>query len=764
LLVVLIGGLAGGLATGLVAGAARTRSAGDRLIQSARVVDLMVAHPALTTAQADEIRRLPGVQGAALHTGVAVIPESGEFLNITANVDGRHGVDIDRARIIRGRAADPDAADEIVVGEVVASYLGVDVGDVLRFDSASPEQVAAWQEREPTPEEMADLQGPTVDLEVVGVSRHPVDLSTDDPVSFFTALPPGFWDTYRGRVGEWGFRFVSVDLGPAPSAEVEEAVADAALGIVGPDAALMDAGEESGGPLLTTLDFVASGMVALAVAVGAAGLVVVGLVILRAASRAGDETAVLPALGLTRRGRAAAVVAAMAPAAAGAGGIALVASLASSVFMPFGLAGRVEPDPGLRFDGLMAVGAILTGVAVLGIVAAAAIGVATVKPHTATRGLPGPLSRLLGQAPSADTTYGLHLALGRGRSGSRAASRVGITGVVVAAAAGVASLVLVASVDHVFSTPAAYGWTWDYVVPDQAAAGLAEDPEVESVGVVTAGPITFEGRPLLTRGIESLKGEPPVLLVAGRYAGPGEVVLGARTMADLGVGIGDSVVAEGTQERRELRVVGEAVLAGVVDVPEAGWGAAMPLSQFEALGSEDQVTSGIVALADGADRVAFTDRLTAELGEPPSVVEEPVELARLREIEAFPRVLALFLAVVGLVSATYAVVVTARQRRPELAVLRAMGMGRRGVYRALSLQAGLLAVLGAGLGVPLGIAAGQAVWRNVAGSLGVVVTVEVPWTTVLLGSVAACAVVSALAFLPARAAVRLTPAQALRAE
>jgi hypothetical protein len=455
----------------------------------------------------------------------------------------------------------------------------------------------------------------------------------------------------------------------------------------------------------------------------------------------------------------------MAPAAAGAGGIALAASLASSAFMPFGLAGRVEPDPGLRFDGLvMVAGAVLTGVAVLATMAVAAIGVATARRDAATRHLPGRLSRLLGQAPSAHTSYGLHLALGRGRSGSRAANRLGITGVVLAAAAGIASLVLVASVDHVFSTPAAYGWTWDYVVPDQTAAGLADDPGVESVAVVTAGPITFDGRPLLTRGIESLKGEPPVLLVAGRHAGPGEVVLGARTMADLGVGIGDSVVAEGTRERRELQVVGEAVLAGVVDVPEAGWGAAMPLSEFEALGSEDEVTSGIIALADGADRGAFAERLTAELGEPPQMVEEPVELARLREIEAFPRVLALFLAIVGLVSATYAIVVTARQHRGELAVLRALGMGRRGVYLALSVQAGVLALFGIGLGVPLGIAAGQAVWRNVAGSLGVVVTVVMPWTTIIAASVAACVIVAALAFLPARGATQLRPAVALRAE
>ena len=765
LLVVVVGGISGGLATGILAGAERTRTASERLIRDAGVVDLMVAHPGLTIEDAEQIRRLPGVEGAALHTTLALIPPSGQFINVTANLDGRHGVDVDRARIIRGRPADPDAADEVVLGEVVARFLGVDVGDVLRFDSASPEQAAAWREREPTEEEMADLQGPTVPFRVVGVSRHPSDLTTDNPMTFFTAVPPGFLSTYGGRVGEWGFRFVTVDLGPSPSPGAEEAVAEAARDLVGADAELGYAGEEAGGPIMTTLDFVASGMVALAVAIGAAGFVVVGLLILRSVSRAGDETAALRPLGMTRRGRSAAVVTALAPASVGAGVVALAVAVGSSAFMPFGLAGRVEPDPGVRIDAVvMVAGAALTALAVLAVMVVGAAG-AMRRTWAAPSGRrPSAVSRLLGLALPVGTTWGLHLALGPGRSGSRRANQAGVAGVALAALAGVAALVLASSIDHLFSTPAAYGWIWDFAVDDDAAQDLVEDPELESVGIVTAGSIAFDGPPLQARGIESLEGELPVLIVDGRHAESGEVVLGARTMADLGVGIGDSVVAEGTGQRKEFEVVGEAVFAGVVDVPEAGWGAAMPRAQFEELGSDDAVTTGVVALADGVDRDAFAARWTAETGEPPTAVEEPVELARLREIEAFPRVLTLFLAIVGLLSAAYAMVVTVRQRRFELAVLRSMGMTRRGVYEALSVQGAVLALLGMAIGVPLGVAAGQVVWRQVASSLGLVVSVEVPWDTIVPAVVASCVVVAAIALVPARAVVRARPAQALRAE
>jgi predicted lysophospholipase L1 biosynthesis ABC-type transport system permease subunit len=329
-------------------------------------------------------------------------------------------------------------------------------------------------------------------------------------------------------------------------------------------------------------------------------------------------------------------------------------------------------------------------------------------------------------------------------------------------------LVLAASMDHLFRTPAAYGWTWDYIVSDVAAAGLVDDPEIESVGLVTVAPIVIDGRPVYTRGVESLKGELPVQIVDGRHAQAGEIVLGARTMADLGVGIGDTIVAEGPVQREELRVVGEAVLAGVIDVPEAGWGAAVPQATLDELGvgSSDvtQPTSGVIALAPGADADAVVARLTEQDGQAPHVAEEPVELARLDEIEDFPRLLTVFLAALGLVAAGHAVVVTARQRRADLAVLRAMGMIRRNVYQALFVVGAALGAVGVLLGVPVGVAAGQLLWRRVASSLGVVVVVDVPWWPVLLAAAAACAVVALLALLPARRIVHSRPAHALRTE
>ena len=93
-----------------------------------------------------------------------------------------------------------------------------------------------------------------------------------------------------------------------------------------------------------------------------------------------------------------------------------------------------------------------------------------------------------------------------------------------------------------------------------------------------------------------------------------------------------------------------------------------------------------------------------------------------------------------------------------------MGLARRGVYQAISVQAGALALVGAAIGIPLGVVAGRALWRGLARTLGVVVTVEVPWTAIFLATVATCVVLALLALVPARRVARTPPAHALRAE
>ena len=120
-------------------------------------------------------------------------------------------------------------------------------------------------------------------------------------------------------------------------------------------------------------------------------------------------------------------------------------------------------------------------------------------------------------------------------------------------------------------------------------------------------------------------------LIEGRPA-QAEVVLGTRTMDDLGVGIGDTVVAGGSLPEQAARRRPRRLRR---DHRRARGRLARPSrSRSSKLGIEgDSADGAVIALADGADRGAFVD-LEAE-GRI-EVAEEPLELDRLREVKGFP--------------------------------------------------------------------------------------------------------------------------------
>ena len=176
-----------------------------------------------------------------------------------------------------------------------------------------------------------------------------------------------------------------------------------------------------------------------------------------------------------------------------------------------------------------------------------------------------------------------------------------------------------------------FGWTWDYTAESGAAELLADDPSVESVGLVQAGALTIDGRPVTTRGVASLKGELPLTLIEGRPAQAGEVVLGTRTMDDLGVGIGDTVVAGGSlpnraARRRPRRLRDHRRARGRLARPSR--------SRSSKLGIEGDSADGAVIARPTVPIERAVQRLEAE-GRV-EVAEEPLELDRLREVKGFP--------------------------------------------------------------------------------------------------------------------------------
>jgi ABC-type antimicrobial peptide transport system permease subunit len=103
-------------------------------------------------------------------------------------------------------------------------------------------------------------------------------------------------------------------------------------------------------------------------------------------------------------------------------------------------------------------------------------------------------------------------------------------------------------------------------------------------------------------------------------------------------------------------------------------------------------------------------------------------------------------------------------RKRELAVLRAIGLTRRGTRAVLSAQATAIATAGLIVGIPVGIVVGRLAWTVVTGRVPLENVPPWPVIGIVLLVPAAIVIANVVAVLPSRRAVRLRPAQILRAE
>jgi ABC-type antimicrobial peptide transport system permease subunit len=168
----------------------------------------------------------------------------------------------------------------------------------------------------------------------------------------------------------------------------------------------------------------------------------------------------------------------------------------------------------------------------------------------------------------------------------------------------------------------------------------------------------------------------------------------------------------------------------------------------------------------GVDIEAAQHRLGA-LGEgnyysQPAVL--PSAVVSLGQLRALPLALAAFFALLASATVAHALVTTVRRRGRELAILRSLGFTRRNARLAIAWQATLLALAGLVIGVPVGIVAGRALWRQLAENFPVVYVPPLALVGVLLVVPVAIAIANLLAAAPAHAATRVRPAEVLRTE
>jgi putative ABC transport system permease protein len=296
--------------------------------------------------------------------------------------------------------------------------------------------------------------------------------------------------------------------------------------------------------------------------------------------------------------------------------------------------------------------------------------------------------------------------------------------------------------------------------------------EVASPGLELEVGVAGSERTLRVVGLDILRAAAlqPQLVPTDRYAllAPDRVLLSAAAADSLGLGKGDRLRLAVGQEVVALEVAG-ALPASSLRGQAALADIATAQRRLRRLGQLNRID---VRIAKGFSRQDVESRIARLL--PPGTQVAPVQA--LEEASAYPsrsyRVNLNVLAMVALFTGGFLVfsaqALEIARRRGEHALLRVLGLERRGVLRLVLLEAAALGVLGSLLGLALGVLLANVALRASGGDLGAGMfhgapRLEFAVLPALAYFAAGTAVAVAGALLPARDAAATPAARALKA-
>lgn len=294
------------------------------------------------------------------------------------------------------------------------------------------------------------------------------------------------------------------------------------------------------------------------------------------------------------------------------------------------------------------------------------------------------------------------------------------------------------------------------MIAEIAALDFVEAVRTSEARVGELGSVTLVGvSPEAARaaGADALAdggADPPVMLVSAEQLG---------TLAADGQG-GEVSVAVGGEERTFTLVVSNlatvsgtaapVVLDEVLDSLAAGtgrgmvWGVAGP-------------DADLGVLAERMTRIAAADpdiHLNEALSERRDITEILDILVNLS------LAMLLVTVVIAVIGVTNTLGLSVLERTRESALLRALGLTRAGLRGTLAVEATVIVVLGALLGILIGVPYGLVGVDAIVGATAPLV-VSVPWTTLGLVLLSVLAIGTAATVLPARRAARVAPAEGL---
>jgi predicted lysophospholipase L1 biosynthesis ABC-type transport system permease subunit len=334
-----------------------------------------------------------------------------------------------------------------------------------------------------------------------------------------------------------------------------------------------------------------------------------------------------------------------------------------------------------------------------------------------------------------------------------------------------AVLVFAASLNRLFDEPSLYGWAWDAQIGDAyspdlsgVADELRQEAGVDAVATATIARVNVDDLVLDALALDPDSGVEPTVVEGRGPADGSEVLLGGRTAHRLGVGVGDTITAALGDATADLRVVGLGVLPDFAGSAGLGEGMALTLEGVRRLDPATVTDVVLVDVTPDAAGEAVVADLRVERPGNIYLPTKPADLAALERVGGLPSVVALLLAVGGLLSLAGVLVSSVRRRRWELATFKAIGLVRRQVAATVTWQATTLVVLALVVGLPLGVAVGRLLWFVFADRVGVP---DVPVLPVaqLVGLALVTLVAGALTgAVPALLATRTRASTALRAE
>lgn len=753
------------------AGAHRTATVLDRMQDAYPQADIVVA--ASYTTGASDVAQIRAAEAAlAEMQGVrdvvavplifaAVGPDDGSyFLGIATGLDRRF-VESINLPVEDGRLPSVDGTGELAVDERTADVLDLEVGDELVAPTMSLDSLGAALSGAEAASPQAD--GRELRFDVVGIV--PDDLVGSE---FSTAIAS---PDAAGYIGEAASSDVLFEVrGDAEAIDAEAAVAVVAEAVPGgatyfadPDADLE--------PVRNAVDLIAAGLAVFAAVALVGGLLALGQVVGRQVEHAGSVAAVTRALGMQERTAALALAAPSMVASAVGVAIGSVVAVALSPRFPISVARRAEVEPGVRVDWpVLVVGSVLLvlAVSVWALVAARHAHRPAVDDRQAATDRGARLRRLL---PVATAVGCLSVvAPSRGRAGVRPGSA--IVGAVLGVAGVLAIAVFAVSQHTTANDRTRYGWGWDVDTeltwddPQPVIEALADEPLLAGVGIAGCVDALAGDEPTQMCAMDVVSGSMTLTYLAGRAPdSPDEVVMGRWTLGSQEVELGDPIeITSRAGTTRELEIVGVVVPPdslnpgrGIVTTPEG----------FEAFGEDEYLPILTLRYAPDVDRDVVETTLATDYGllsDQLTVAEPPELLSQLERVRPTLIALAVFLGLLGVIGLVHFLLLSAGRRRLDSAVLRALGFVRAQTVAVAVWQAATIAIIGVGVGVPLGVIIGRSAWIESVDQLGIVDAPTTPWrigALVVVGAILGAALAGAV---PGWLASRRDPAATLREE